>query len=343
MENKSKALVGGGGSLRKFATKFFEAIFHCKNDGIYKVVNVFGLRFKIKNKYKEVLLKLRQQEQKLEKSNKDLNEKLKRITPRPIFKQIDIPIVDHCNLNCKGCNYFSTLAQERFMPFEIFKKDLERMAQLTNGNIEQIKLLGGEPLLHTDLLKFIDCAGMLFKNTKLIIVTNAILLKQQNDDFWQCLKENAVELAITKYPINLDWEYIDAQIGKFDIESKFWGRLYNELGRKTTHHYTLALKGNLDPAANFIKCEFANLCIALRDGKLATCQMPISVQHFNKHFNCNIEITEKDYIDIYKAKNLEEICQFLANPIPMCRYCNVAKRTYNNDWGLSKKEISEWT
>ncbi|MDR3048760.1 MAG: hypothetical protein LBV16_02820 [Elusimicrobiota bacterium] len=60
MEDKSKAL-GGGSSLRKFATKFFEAIFHCKNDGIYKVINILGLKFRLKNKHKELLLKLDEQ------------------------------------------------------------------------------------------------------------------------------------------------------------------------------------------------------------------------------------------------------------------------------------------
>ena len=34
-----------------------------------------------------------------------------------------VDIVDHCNLNCKGCGHFSPLASESFLDIETFEND----------------------------------------------------------------------------------------------------------------------------------------------------------------------------------------------------------------------------
>ena len=37
-----------------------------------------------------------------------------------------VDIVDHCNLNCKGCGHFSPLASKSFLDLETFENDLRR-------------------------------------------------------------------------------------------------------------------------------------------------------------------------------------------------------------------------
>ncbi|MBD5165402.1 MAG: radical SAM protein, partial [Helicobacter sp.] len=37
-----------------------------------------------------------------------------------------------------------------------------------------------------------------------------------------------------------------------------------------------------------------------------------------------------------------EILQFLAKPIPFCRFCNLAKWQSIGEWKTSKKDISEY-
>lgn len=46
-----------------------------------------------------------------------------------------VDIVDHCNLNCKGCGHFSPLAPKSFLDIETFENDLRRLNELLNGNI----------------------------------------------------------------------------------------------------------------------------------------------------------------------------------------------------------------
>ena len=68
-----------------------------------------------------------------------------------------------------------------------------------------------------------------------------------------------------------------------------------------------------------------------------------AIKHFNKYFNKNLEVCDDDSIDIYKAKNKEEIFDFLAHPVPFCRYCNPDIKDYSLNWEPTTKKIDEWT
>lgn len=77
--------------------------------------------------------------------------------------QFNIDIVNHCNLNCIGCGHFSPLATEYFLPVEEFKKDCERLNYLTNGDIERMEIMGGEPLLHPSIIEIIKSQDRISK------------------------------------------------------------------------------------------------------------------------------------------------------------------------------------
>ena len=80
-------------------------------------------------------------------------EKIAWLQDRGLYFQIHI--VDHCNLNCRGCYHFSSLSEESFLDIDEFEKDIQRLGTLFDGCMERILLLGGEPLLHPDINKFI--------------------------------------------------------------------------------------------------------------------------------------------------------------------------------------------
>ena len=83
-------------------------------------------------------------------------------------------------------------------------------------------------------------------------------------------------------------------------------------------------------------------CTFLKNGKIFHCPIVGNIEIFNKYFNQNLLVTDKDYIDIHKVKNLKEILNFLSHSIPFCRYCNFKKINFAL-WKLSKKSIEEWT
>jgi hypothetical protein len=102
------------------------------------------------------------------------------------------------------------------------------------------------------------------------------------------------------------------------------------------------MDGSLEPVKSFKLCHMANSCTALDDGKIYPCGTVSRIKYFNKYFKADFKVCDKDYIDIYKANNLDEILEFLCKPVPFCRYCDIDKWVHNIDWAVSRKDISEW-
>jgi MoaA/NifB/PqqE/SkfB family radical SAM enzyme len=202
-------------------------------------------------------------------------------------------------------------------------------------------LLGGEPLLHPQITSIFDIINLNFDSYTAAVVTNGILLNKQSPIFWESCRKNAIEIIITKYPINLNFDFLKDIAEKYGVKIKFWGN--TETTIQTMQRVPLDLKGKQNYIRSFKICSISNGCITLKEGKLFTCSLVPHINHFNEYFNQNLQVTKDDYIDIDKAKNIKEILEFLSKPIPFCRYCNIGKKTGFIKWSISKKDIKEWT
>ena len=278
---------------------------------------------------------------KLETELKNVTVRLSRITPQASIGALSIQITRHCNLNCRFCGTFSPLAESEFVSLDVFEKDIKRLSELTLGYINTIAIVGGEPLLHPDCIKFLEITRKYFPDSIVNLITNGILLPRQNDNFYRTCAENNIVIAPTKYPIKVDWDKVQADCKKHSVKFEFISNTEKEV--KTMWLRVLDLAGKQDPRKSFMNCQLANSCIQLVSGKLCTCCVPTNIRHFNKYFNKNLVTTELDYIDIHKAKDYNEILTFLAKPIPFCKYCKATQWQYELEWQPSKKVIEEWT
>ena len=260
---------------------------------------------------------------------------------RSVMK-IDIPVVEHCNLCCKGCTAFSPLAKEEFLDYEQYCKDMRRLAELTGNNLSEITYTGGEPLLHPQFVDMIKFARQLYPNAKISFMTNGVLIPAQNDEFWKVCSECGVKVAISRYPIKLNNKKIN------EIAEK-WGVYFNWAGGKDIPikkmwKYPIDLNGKVSLKNSHKMCSQVNSCIRMKNGKIYPCNTTACIEHFNRYFGKNLElIPGKDYLELDKVKNIQEIFEFLITPPPFCRYCNRAGVTFGYDWEVSKRDISEWT
>ncbi|MCL2065016.1 MAG: lysylphosphatidylglycerol synthase domain-containing protein [Candidatus Cloacimonetes bacterium] len=250
-----------------------------------------------------------------------------------------VHLTDHCNLNCKGCNHFSPLSEEHFLDVEKYESDCRKFSSIASNKVKLIKLLGGEPLLHKEIVRLIEITRKYFSQTAIELWTNGILLVNMPQQFFECCAKNKVLISITPYPIKLDFDKIN------EIKEKYKVRIVKD---KTTFHltqkfrrYTLDLNGSQDAKNNFIRCRSSH-CSTLRDGKYYLCNTAAYIDIFNHYFNENLEINPKDYIDIYTIEDLNPILNYRKNPIPFCRYCKVSDFNVFEIWDISKKDISEW-
>ncbi len=254
--------------------------------------------------------------------------------------RFNVDIVDHCNLNCIGCGHFSPLAKEKFLSVESFQKDCERLHYLTGGNIERLELMGGEPLLHPDIIRIMEIARCNFDG-EINICTNGILVEKQSEEFFESCQQLNIGVAITLYPIRLNWERIDKLSDNFGFKLLRVSTKNHDCRIWFKNHRDLT--GSQDCEANFTSCRWGNNCIILENGRLATCVMPFKTKFYNEYYNTNtFKIPETDSIDIYRATDIKEVLDFLAKPIATCRYC-----LPNNDevinWTVSNKDVEEWS
>lgn len=270
-----------------------------------------------------------------------MRDQLLRFVPRPYLEYLVINILDHCNLKCKGCDHFACVADPYLVPYQTLRNDIEKMAEIMHGdNIMKIAVMGGEPLLHPDLLEILKDVRNKFPYAIIRLTTNGILLLQQKDEFWTVCRENDITIVNTKYPIKIDHEKMKEKAASENVKFQFFEGTGDDTV-KTSSKKIITLDGTNDPVKSFAKCYISNYGNFLMEGKLYGC--PFSCQSyriFNKKFEQNLRMTEKDYLDIYKVQDMQEIFEFAAKPRPYCRYCSDLDRWH--EWERSKQDISEW-
>jgi organic radical activating enzyme len=85
-------------------------------------------------------------------------------------------ITNVCNLNCENCNRFNNFHFRGHLYWDDHKSEYQKWAKLVN--IDEIGILGGEPLLNPDLLKWIQGVSELWPTSKLKLITNGTRLLQ---------------------------------------------------------------------------------------------------------------------------------------------------------------------
>jgi cyclic pyranopterin phosphate synthase len=97
-----------------------------------------------------------------------------------IFSDIlEIHASDHCNLSCKACSHLSPISEKFFPPTE----NLAALSVLARHyHARTLRLLGGEPLLRSDLAEFIATIRATKISDSIRLVTNGTLLHKVTPD-----------------------------------------------------------------------------------------------------------------------------------------------------------------
>ena len=257
------------------------------------------------------------------------------------LKHIQFAITYHCNLNCAYCNNMSPIAPIYHLPLDVFEKDIIQMAKITNKKIQNIGLLGGEPLLNKKIEEYIKIAHRNFEDSKITITTNGLLLNEMPDSFWKCCAENNTNIKYTIYPLSKNYPTL---LRAYEQAKKYHVEL---LIKNSAYHFRLMNLDtkNLNNKEETHKNCGDRSCILIDHGRMYPCPCVQTVDmFFNKYFkDKQIAIDENDYCDIYKLKNAKDIHDFVNKAKDMCKYCNFATSDGEDRvWAYSKKDASEW-
>lgn len=183
---------------------------------------------------------------------------------------LELLVTDHCNLSCSNCNHASPLMPTWFANPDTVHRDFSILAKYYRPKF--VKVLGGEPLLHKQLVEVINAARTTGISNHFTLTTNGLLLHQACDALWEAVDE--VEISL----------YSGVNLAQSTISLARERAL--AFGKKLTiFHYeqfrtTFSLQSSDDTALIgklFAACKIANLwgCHAVRDGYFHKCPQSI--------------------------------------------------------------------
>lgn len=105
------------------------------------------------------------------------------------FKKIYIEITNNCNLNCSFCSPITK--KRRNMTKEEFEIIIKKIKDYTNYIYLHVK---GEPLLHPNIIEFINCAKEY--NLKVNLTTNGTLFPQLAKQLGKCTNLNKINFSL---------------------------------------------------------------------------------------------------------------------------------------------------
>ena len=247
--------------------------------------------------------------------------------------QVEIQIVDHCNLNCNCCNHFSPLAEPWFIEIESFKSQIIAL----KNNISSLKcllLIGGEPCLHPQLYEICQIArNILGETIDIRIITNGTIIEPIEKYKQEYLDLN-IQFTFSSY---MNYTKLD----KIKDLQPF-GKVFNT--RILSKSTLVEPEGTLNGFNNFFNCIDHKLpCFTLKDFKLYICPFSAHLNIYCKKANISIqEIEWEDYLPIEQINNnLDLLQEFTFTPKNLCNYCSQDEDAY--PFTKSHKDIIEFT
>ena len=69
--------------------------------------------------------------------------------------------------------------------------------------------MGSEPLLNKRINEYLEIVGKYIKKGQIDLMTNGILLLKMDDSFFETCQRNHIRIAVTKYPVKVDYDRIE--------------------------------------------------------------------------------------------------------------------------------------
>lgn len=269
---------------------------------------------------------------------------------RILIDRLEFYITNVCNLTCDGCNRYNNYHFRGWQAWDDYAEDLERWSRKID--VRHPVILGGEPLLNPDIVKWIQGLHRLWPNHSGVQVQsngtridrvrglydvidhdNWIGISIHNPDdrdeifarIRNFLQHPIVETADKTHPIGSDYQFTDANkkyvhcwmSDKF-VNSNIWQR---EDGRFAVH--------NSDPIRAHENCTFRRFKnYHWIRGKIYKCGPVALMPEFDQQHQFDISRKDREIMHSYRGLAVDEFdqrgAQFLAtidDMIPQCKFC----------------------
>lgn len=250
--------------------------------------------------------------------------------------RLEFVLSDYCNLNCKGCTHYSPLASKEFEPLESMVANMAALSRVCGDEVKQAYLIGGETLLYPRLVEAMTALRRYFGTQELYIFTNGIVLSRMSDEFWEMARKLDFIIAITRYPIKIDYDALINLCREKGVRVSVFG----DRGMADSFfRFSLDPSKSQNARISHFKC-FNRGCISIVGDRLYPCSISACVRHLNKAVGTDFSHVERDYLIISDIVSCSQITKLRDNPVPFCSYCINPPTTVSYE--LSRRQKSEW-
>ena len=235
---------------------------------------------------------------------------------------LEYNLAETCNLRCAQCSAASPYFKEPEFPrLDEFEHSLHHLSKTLYA--DQIKFLGGEPLLNKEICRFIDVAKSSGMFGKIRVCTNGLLLFKAPDEFWRSV--DVVEIShYTTIPRPLtadDFARFEETCGRFDV------RL--EVHPKPQFNVQFCDTPIPDPMlvqTIYSECCEVHVwsCHTLYKGRYYRCSRSRTLDRYLSEIGVeHDDFREADGLQVDETLSLERLRSFIESPKPLqaCRFC----------------------
>jgi organic radical activating enzyme len=229
---------------------------------------------------------------------------------------VEYSLTEHCNISCHACAHASPLLAKNFANLADFTRDFEALAEAFHSR--ELRIVGGEPLLHAELLDFLREGRRIGIADTIVVYTNGVLLHRMPDDFWRLIDK----LHVSVYP------GVRRRLGDTDCAELC--RAHGvELHIEQFRTFDQTLIGKRIEDARLVKaiyraCNTATECHTVHGGRFYKCPMaPIMASWLALH-RIDFDSPASDSVALHDNPALRhDLERYLGSTAPLaaCSYC----------------------
>lgn len=231
---------------------------------------------------------------------------------------LEVHLTDHCNLRCVHCCTLSPFLAPRAVSVEELERDLARVARVLRPSL--LKLTGGEPLLHPEILRCLDVARASGLAPLVSVTTNGLLLPRMPEAFFERLDR----LTLSHYA---SAPLPEAAVKRVAERCRAHGVVL------TVKRVTQFARMDADPPHDSGEqvrriheaCWLKVRCHLLHRGRFHTCTRPPHLEDYLAARGHATNLAEEDGVALVEDAPalLRRLVQYLESeePLASCRYC----------------------
>jgi hypothetical protein len=228
---------------------------------------------------------------------------------------VEFNVTEHCNLRCAGCNHASPHLPEGFASPDELARDLAALGAVFHAG--ELRLVGGEPLLHPEIVRFAEVAKDSAVADELVLITNGMLLGRTADALWELVDV----IRISHYP----GSYQRLDLAGFELRAREHGV---RLIRDEVPSFELAMINHAIDDAELVRRIFRECknqgeyaCHTLRDGRYYKCSPAPFIP--DRLARLGLPAPFDDGVPLHQPELRERLAAHLADdrPLAACGWC----------------------